>query len=182
MRDDTSFAAGRLDGLEAYLGAGDEVEHRLWVGDAAVELAGHRGEGVSIEFSGRITCRNCGADTLRSYGEGHCYPCFKRLARCDLCVVSPDRCHYHYGTCREPEWGTRFCMHPHFVYLANSAGLKVGITRDGHLPGRWIEQGATQGLVVMRARTRHQAGCIEAALRRYVADRTDTRALLRGDE
>jgi hypothetical protein len=72
-------------------------------------------------------------------------------------------------------------MYPHLVYLANSAGLKIGITRDGNLPGRWIEQGATQGVVVMRTRTRHQAGCVEAALKRFVADRTDSRALLRGD-
>jgi hypothetical protein len=175
--------AGALDGLEAYLveDSDDVVSHRLWIGTSAVELAPLLGGPLALEFAGRISCRHCGASTARSYGEGHCYMCFKRLARCDLCVVSPDRCHYHLGTCREPDWGTRFCMTPHLVYLANSSGLKVGITRDGNLPGRWLEQGATQGLVVMNARTRHQAGCIEAALRRYVADRTDSRMLLRGD-
>jgi hypothetical protein len=181
MTEAIAFATGRLDGLEAYVESPGDVAHRLWVGDGAVELDAHRGVGLMIEFSGRITCRHCGAATARSYGDGHCYPCFKRLASCDLCVVSPDRCHYHLGTCREPDWGTRFCMQPHFVYLANSAGLKIGITREGNLPGRWIEQGATQGAIVARTRTRHQAGCIEAALRRYVADKTNSRALLRGD-
>ncbi len=119
---------------------------------------------------------HCGASTRKSYGDGYCYPCFKTLARCDLCVVSPDRCHYAAGTCREPAWGEAFCMQPHVVYLANSAGAKVGITKPENLPGRWLDQGATQAVVIMRTHSRHQAGCVEAALARHVSDRTDWRA------
>jgi hypothetical protein len=25
-----------------------------------------------------------------------------KLAQCDLCIMSPERCHYDAGTCREP--------------------------------------------------------------------------------
>lgn len=180
---DPGVIEGTLDGLDARLSSDGSarVEHELCIGDARVALLPLVDRPMVIEFTGKIVCRQCGALTARSYGDGHCYPCFKRLARCDLCVVSPDRCHYHLGTCREPAWGAAFCMYPHVVYLANSAGLKVGITREGNLPGRWLEQGAGQGVVVMRTRTRHQAGCLEAALRGFVGDRTDVRLLLQGD-
>jgi len=137
--------------------------------------------GLRIEFNGRITCAACGADTRRSYGEGHCYGCFRRLAACDLCVVSPVRCHFAQGTCREPQWGEAFCMQPHLVYLANSSGVKVGITTEGGQVGRWLDQGATQGLVIARATTRHLAGVLEDRLAQRVSDRTDWRRLLSRD-
>lgn len=139
------------------------------------------GEDIQLEHDGRIICSACGAPTRRSYADGFCYGCFKRLARCDLCVVSPARCHYADGTCREPEWGEAFCMRPHRVYLANSSGPKVGITSGDSAVGRWLDQGASQGVVVARAPTRHLAGVLEERLARRVADRTDWRALVTRD-
>lgn len=139
------------------------------------------GRVLDIEYLEHIACCHCGRRTRKSFAQGYCYPCFRSLARCDLCVVSPDRCHYAAGTCREPEWGESFCMQPHLVYLANSTGPKVGITRRGAERGRWLDQGATQGLVIMEAPTRHLAGLAEVAVGRYLTDRTDWRALVRGD-
>jgi hypothetical protein len=146
-----------------------------------LELDDHLGEGVVLEFSGRIRCVACDGATRRSYGGGYCYRCFSTLARCDLCVVSPDRCHYHLGTCREPAWGESFCMSEHVVYLANSSGLKVGITRAGHEHGRWMDQGAREALVILRASTRRDAGLAESAIAGQLPDRTDWRELLAGD-
>ena len=71
-------------------------------------------------------------------------------------------------------------MQPHLVYLANTSGLKVGITRAHQATTRWMDQGASQALPVMRAATRQIAGLVEAALARHVSDRTDWRAMLRG--
>ena len=139
------------------------------------------GRGVEIRFLDRITCRYCASVTKKSYGEGYCYPCFKHLARCDLCVVSPDRCHYHLGTCREPTWGESFCMQPHRVYLANTTGPKVGITRAGHELVRWIDQGASQGLLMCAARTRRLAGLVEVSFAEHITDRTDWRRLVSRD-
>ena len=161
--------------VEAPVGDSGRVEPRT------LPLDPFTNKELQIEFNGLIICAACAARTRRSYGEGHCYRCFKRLARCDLCVVSPARCHYAQGTCREPEWGETFCMQPHLVYLANSSGPKVGITTDGGQFVRWLDQGATQGLVVARAATRHLAGVLEERLGRRVSDRTDWRALLHRD-
>jgi len=139
------------------------------------------GTGLRIEFLGRISCVHCGGDTRRSYGGGYCYTCFTTLARCDLCVVSPDRCHYHLGTCREPEWADGFCMQPHIVYLANTSGIKVGITRLGRETGRWLDQGAVQALPILAAPTRRLAGLAEVRLALSTADRTDWQRLVRGE-
>ena len=157
------------------------VRYTLSLGDSAIPLNELLGRTLAIRFEGRITCQYCGNITRKSYGEGYCYPCFKTLARCDLCVVSPDRCHYAAGTCREPRWGESFCMQPHLVYLANSAGAKVGITTPTNVPMRWLDQGATQAVVVMRTQSRFQAGCVEAALARHVSDRTEWRNLVGRD-
>jgi hypothetical protein len=104
-----------------------------------------------------------------------------KLAQCDICIMSPERCHYDAGTCREPEWGEKFCMTDHIVYLSNSSGVKVGITRATQLPTRWIDQGARQALPIMCVSTRQQSGFVEDLFRSQVADKTNWRALLKGD-
>ena len=72
-------------------------------------------------------------------------------------------------------------MTDHFVYLANSTGVKVGITRSSQLPTRWLDQGAIQAVPIFRVATRQHSGFVEDALRSQVADRTNWRALLKGD-
>ena len=72
-------------------------------------------------------------------------------------------------------------MTDHIVYLANTSGLKVGITRVTQLPVRWIDQGAVQALPVLRVTTRYQAGLAEIILGKYVSDKTDWRKMLKGE-
>jgi hypothetical protein len=95
--------------------------------------------------------------------------------------MSPERCHYAAGTCREPEWGEQNCMIDHFVYLANTSGLKVGITRHSQVPTRWMDQGATQAMPLFRVPTRHQSGLVETVFKNHVADKTSWQAMLKGD-
>lgn len=139
------------------------------------------GETLRLEFLGAINCLHCERSIKKSYAQGYCWPCFRSLARCDTCIMSPERCHFAAGTCREPEWAQEFCMTDHFVYLANSTGVKVGITRATQLPTRWLDQGAIQAVPIFRVATRQQSGFVEDALRSQVGDRTNWRALLRGD-
>ncbi|MNZ12984.1 hypothetical protein D3C78_298680 [compost metagenome] len=139
------------------------------------------GRQLRLEFLGAIHCTHCGRKTKKSFSQGYCYPCFTKLAQCDSCIVSPEKCHFEQGTCREPEWGERFCMTDHVVYLANSSGVKVGITRASQVPVRWIDQGAIQALPIMRVATRQQSGLVEDLLRSQVADRTNWRTMLKGE-
>lgn len=159
----------------------DPVTYTMRLGDDGIDMNPLIGQRVTLLFTGRIQCANCGRQTKNSFSQGYCYPCSQRLACCDVCIVRPHTCHYHEGTCREPEWGETHCFRDHVVYLANSSGLKVGITRGDQLPTRWIDQGATQALPVLRTRSRYVAGLIEKAMSEHVSDRTDWRRMLRGD-
>jgi len=158
------------------------VSYALPLGTTQVPLGPWLGKPVALRYTGRITCVHCGRGTNKSFNQGYCYPCFQKLAQCDSCIISPERCHYDAGTCREPVWGDHFCMQDHIVYLANSSGLKVGITRASQLPTRWLDQGATQGLAILRTRSRQQAGFCEVMLRQHVTDRTNWRSMLSGEQ
>ena len=139
------------------------------------------GQSLRLEWTGAIACTHCGRATKKSFAQGHCYPCFKRLAQCDTCIMKPETCHYYQGTCREPTWGEQHCFQPHIVYLANSSGLKVGITRKTQMPTRWLDQGAIQALPIMEVETRQQSGFVEMLFKEQVSDRTNWRAMLKGD-
>ncbi len=142
------------------------------------ELIGMR---IGFAHTGAIHCVACGRKTSKSFNQGYCFPCARGLARCDICIVRPERCHFHEGTCREPDWGQANCMRGHIVYLANSSGLKVGITRESQVPTRWIDQGAREALPILRVASRRLAGLVEVALASHVSDKTDWRRMLRGD-
>ena len=171
-------AAGPLQKMRAALG--EPVNYQLRVGDAHIELNALLGETVQLDYVGAITCLHCGRKTRKSFNQGYCYPCFQKLAQCDSCIVSPEKCHYDAGTCREPEWADAHCMQPHVVYLANSSGIKVGITRGTQVPTRWIDQGAVQALPILSVQTRQQSGLVETLFKQHVADKTNWRAMLKG--
>lgn len=140
------------------------------------------GRRISLRYTGIIRCQYCGRTTSRSFNQGYCFPCCRRLAQCDLCVMSPERCHFDQGTCREPDWGEAFCMQPHLVYLANSSGVKVGITRPSQLPTRWIDQGAVQALPVFGVQTRQQSGFVEVAFKQHISDKTSWQRMLKSED
>jgi Protein of unknown function (DUF2797) len=171
-------ATGPLRKMRVELSA--PVTYQLLVGDAAVPLNAYLGERISLQYLGAITCMHCGRKTKKSFSQGYCYPCFQTLAQCDSCIMSPEKCHYFEGTCREPSWADAHCMQPHVVYLANSSGIKVGITRGEQVPTRWIDQGAVQALPILGVQTRQQSGFVEMVFKRHVADKTNWRAMLKG--
>lgn len=161
--------------------AGTPVSYTIAVGDTRLPLNDLIGYPVQLDFDGVIRCINCDRKTNKSFSQGYCFPCFRKLAACDSCIMSPEKCHYYEGTCREPEWGETHCMIEHVVYLANSSGLKVGITRGSQVPTRWIDQGAVDAIPMVRVATRQLAGFVEVACKKHVADRTNWRAMLKND-
>jgi hypothetical protein len=71
-------------------------------------------------------------------------------------------------------------MIDHFVYLANTSGLKVGITRGSQVPTRWMDQGATQAQPIFRVDSRHHSGLVEILFKNHIADKTNWQAMLKG--
>jgi len=157
------------------------VRYSLELGGQRVTLSDYLGQRIKIDYLQQIKCTHCGRNTRKSFSQGYCYPCFTRLAQCDRCIVSPETCHYHLGTCREPEWGLSNCMRPHIIYLSNTSGVKIGITRESQLPTRWIDQGAIQALAILRVTKRYHSGLIEHAFKAHVSDRTNWRSMLKND-
>lgn len=159
------------------------VDYGLPLADSVTPMNALLGKTVRLRYTGRIECVHCGRNTNKSFNGGYCYPCFQSLAQCDSCIIHPEKCHYDQGTCREPAWGEEFCMQDHIIYLANSSGIKVGITRATQVPTRWIDQGAVQALPIVRVRSRLQSGVLEVMFKQHVADKTNWRDMLReGDQ
>ena len=157
-----------------------QVQYFLPLDDHREPLNALLGKQIRLEYLGDIHCIHCGRRSKKSFNQGYCYPCFTKLPQCDTCIMSPEKCHYDQGTCRDPSWGEECCFTDHYVYLANSSGVKVGITRGSQVPTRWIDQGAIQAMPIFRVKSRYQAGLIEDCLREHIADRTHWQKMLKG--
>ncbi|WP_041523273.1 DUF2797 domain-containing protein [Gilvimarinus agarilyticus] len=172
--------SGALKKMHTRLDSEGKAHYELELGDTRVPLSDLLNHDITLTASGDIYCVLCDRKTKKSFSQGHCYPCFTRSASCDICMVSPEKCHYEQGTCREPEWAQTFCFNDHVVYLANSSDPKVGITRASQIPTRWIDQGASWALPVYRVSTRQLAGLIESHLKPHISDKTRWQAMLKG--
>lgn len=171
--------AFNLDKMEVELVDGKAI-YKLVSPAQTILMNDFIGKNLSLHYHKEINCTHCGRKTSKSYSGGYCYPCSLKLAECDMCILRPETCHFAAGTCRQPNWGQENCMIPHYVYLANSSGLKVGITRTSQIPTRWIDQGATQALPILKVGTRYISGVFEKLLSAEVNDKTDWRKMLKG--
>lgn len=160
---------------------GSPVQYSLILGQELISLSNLTGEKLSLTYTGAIHCIYCGRLTKKSFNQGYCFPCVRKLAQCDMCIIKPELCHYDEGSCREPDWGEINCLQPHYVYLANTSGVKVGITRHNQIPTRWIDQGAIQALPIMEVASRHLSGLVEVEMKDYVSDKTQWQRMLKGE-
>jgi hypothetical protein len=160
---------------------GGPVEYTLPVGSELVSLNLKIGKGIGLRFTGKIFCVHCGTQIKKSFSQGYCYKCFVTLPETDMCIVSPEKCHFAAGTCRNSDWGRAHCFIEHTIYLANSSGPKVGITRSYQRLHRWMDQGAIQALPLAVVPNRLMAGKVEVILKKFISDRTDWRKMLKGD-
>ena len=159
----------------------DPVQYQLNLGGSSVNLHEYLGKRLRLTSLQAIHCIHCGRKTSKSFSQGYCYPCFRSLAQCDICIVLPEKCHYDQGTCREPEWGEDYCLQDHYIYLSNTSGVKVGITRHTQLPTRWIDQGAVQALAILKVSKRYYSGLIETVFKQFLNDKTNWRSMLKND-
>ena len=178
----TTTHTGVLRKMRTHADENNTVHYTLPIGDDVVDINALIGREISLTYNGEINCVHCNRKTKKSFNQGYCYPCLISLAQCDSCIIKPEKCHYHEGTCREPEWGETHCFNEHFVYLANTGTVKVGITRqitEGVSP-RWMDQGATQATVMLRVPDRLTSGLVETMCKSHIADKTNWRTMLKG--
>jgi hypothetical protein len=137
------------------------------------------GKQVQFGFAGRINCINCSKITKKSFGQGFCYDCFANSAENSDCILRPEVCEGHIGKGRDPQWEYDHHVKPHYVYLAESGGVKVGVTRDSQIPTRWIDQGAWQAIILAKVPYRKLAGMIEVELKNHMSDKTNWQQMLK---
>jgi len=159
-----------------------QVSYLLPIGEQEIDMNSLIGKSVTVTHTGNIHCVHCGTKTKKSFNQGYCYRCLITLAQCDSCIIKPEKCHYHEGTCREPEWGEKHCFSEHYVYLANTGNLKVGITRQvgDTVSSRWMDQGATQAVIMLKVPDRLTSGEVETLCKAHIADKTNWRTMLKG--
>ncbi|MFV9989223.1 MAG: DUF2797 domain-containing protein [Coxiella endosymbiont of Dermacentor nuttalli] len=157
------------------------IEYYLTHKSGEILLNAWLGKSISFEHSGLICCIQCRRKINKSFQQGFCFPCFRRLQECNLCIIRPERCLVEKGGCLIDDWAHAQCHQSHIVYLANSSGLKVGITQETQVPTRWIDQGAIQGIPIFRTKNRYQAGMVEVILKSFITDRTNWRLMLKNN-
>ncbi len=155
------------------------AEYSLRIDNENIPLNSLLNKPIEIKFLGNIYCIKCGRKTSKSFGQGYCYPCFSSSPETEECVLRPELCKAHLGIARDLEFAQNHCLIDHFVYLAWSGGLKVGITRHNQIPTRWLDQGASKAIIICRTPNRYSAGMVEVELKKSFADKTNWQAMLK---
>lgn len=154
------------------------AHYSLPIGDIQIDMNACIGKEIELNFSGKIYCIHCGTKTNKSFGQGYCYTCFTHAPETEECVLRPELCKAHLGIARDMNFAQNHCLIPHYVYLAETSDIKVGVTRNTQIPTRWIDQGALQAVIIAETPNRYTAGLIEVALKQYIADKTNWRKML----
>ncbi|MUP13795.1 DUF2797 domain-containing protein [Ancylomarina euxinus] len=159
----------------------DVITYELPIGDDFVDMNTLIGKKLTWTYLHQINCVHCGKKTKTSFSQGYCYTCFTSLPQTDASIMNPELDESHLGISRDMEWSKSHSLKPHYVYLAFSSNLKVGVTRESQIPTRWIDQGAVAAIKLAKTPNRHIAGIIEVALKEHFADKTNWKAMLKNE-
>lgn len=139
------------------------------------------GKQIQLHFHGDSECLHCGLNG-RIFSQGFCYACAQTCAETSECILRPELCQGHLGMGRDPQFEFEQHVQSHFVYLAATSAIKVGVTRTHQRPARWIDQGAISAVAIAETPYRALAGQIEVALKSIFSDKTPREKMLRGED
>ncbi|WP_203558288.1 DUF2797 domain-containing protein [Bacteroides sp. 224] len=155
------------------------IQYYLKMGEEMISVNEWLGKKIKIRFN-HYQCLECGQEK-EIYTMGHCKNCYFSSPYTGQWIIKPELCTAHLGKeDRNLEIEALMQFQPHIVYLANSGGIKVGVTRKSQIPTRWIDQGAEYALPLAETANRYEAGAIEVALKQHLADKTNYRKMLSG--
>ncbi len=155
------------------------VKYYLDMGEDFIILNQLIGNELEIEFK-KYECLSCGED-LPIFAQGLCKKCYFESPHTGEWVMKPELSKAHLGIeHRNLEFEKEVQLQPHFVYLAKTSDIKVGVTRHSQIPTRWIDQGADEAMVIFETPNRFIAGQIEVFLKQYLTDKTGWQKMLKG--
>lgn len=158
----------------------EQVVYRLPVENELVPMNELLGKNIALTFQNEIYCVECGNLTRRSF-QGFCWNCFSTSPENAECILRPELCQAHEGKGRNPEWEKEHHLQEHFVYLALSSEIKVGVTRSTQVPMRWIDQGASAVIRLAKVPYRYLAGVIEVEMKKHFTDKTSWQKMLKNE-
>lgn len=160
---------------------GNPIQYYLNFSDDFLSMNQLINRTIRISFD-HYECLGCHQD-VEIYRMGYCRNCFFTLPQANESIIRPELSTAHLGIeKRDLKWEQEFELQPHIVYLSNTSGVKVGVTRAAQLPTRWIDQGATEAMIIARTENRYQAGMIEVALKEHLADKTNYQRMLKNEQ
>lgn len=170
-----------LSKMPAYLN--DSVHYLMTTDSDFIKLNPLIGREVTILFENEKFCASCGNQFENLYRMGFCRNCFYSSPQAGESIIRPELSRAHENVeDRDLAFEKGYQLQPHIVYLANSGGLKVGVTRVAQIPARWIDQGASSAIILARTSNRYEAGIIEVAMKRHVADKTVWQRMLKNED
>lgn len=138
------------------------------------------GESIRIQFEHEIHCIETGKKIKKTMGEGLSYEAFMNSPMASPSIVRPELSRIHEGIAlRDAVWEEEHHNKPHYVYLSRTSDIKVGVTRTLNVPSRWIDQGATEAIILAETPYRQLAGLIEVSLKEHMADKTNWQLMLK---
>lgn len=160
----------------------DVVHYTLETNGDIHDMNSYIGKKLKISWAGVVIC-SCGKKMKAFYrNSGFCYKCYWDSPLASQSIFKPELCTAHLGIEeRDLDWEKKFQLTSHYVYLANSSGIKVGITRGTQGVVRWMDQGASQAILLAEVPNRRFSGDIEVVLKRFVSDVTNWRKMLSGE-
>ena len=160
---------------------GSTVRYTLKVGGDLLLMNALIGREFSATFLGEHICF-CGQLVPEVYRQNFCRECFFTKPEASPTIMKPELSKAHLGIAeRDLEFEQRLQLQPHFVYLAKTDRIKVGVTRGTQRPYRWMDQGAAEAAVLLELPNRYLAGIAEVALKAHVADKTSWQKMLKNE-
>jgi hypothetical protein len=156
------------------------IRYRLKLGSDLLVMNNLIGRNLRMTFEGSHTCF-CGQLVPEVYRQNFCRECFFTKPEASPSIMKPELSKAHLGIEeRDLEFEKRLQLQPHFVYLAKTDRIKVGVTRHTQIPYRWMDQGAAQAVKLLETPNRYVAGQAEVALKEHFTDKTSWREMLKG--
>jgi hypothetical protein len=160
----------------------EKVQYILKADDDFIRLNQLIGRQITIEFLNEKYCSNCGNKFADLFRMGFCKNCFFTSPQAGESIIRPELSQAHLDIeDRDLAFEKSYQLQEHIVYLANGGDLKVGVTRAQQMQNRWIDQGASEAIVLARTKNRFQAGEMEVALKDFMGDKTPWRKMLKNE-
>ncbi|MAU64219.1 MAG: hypothetical protein CMC38_07775 [Flavobacteriaceae bacterium] len=136
------------------------------------------GKKITLKHEG-YECLNCKSIQV-IYRQGFCKNCFFEMPSTADWIMKPELSKAHLNIEeRDLEFEKEVQLKPHILYLAFSSSIKVGVTRKTQVPFRWIDQGAIKAIEIAELPNRFLAGVSEVELKKFYADKTNWREMLK---